>query len=355
MAIHPGPTLTVSLHALRENYELLRTKFSGKECAAVVKANAYGLGVEAVSKALHADGCRTFFVATLEEGLQLRGLMPSARIAVFHGPYAGEEMEYIQHRLIPVINSMEQFLRWHGNAPFALHVDTGMSRLGLTQQELEANVIRLNTPNLQMLISHLACASETAHEKNLEQRERFRAARALLPKVPASLCNSSGIFLGQDYHFDLARPGCSLYGINPGMGPNPMRPVVKLTAPILQIRECDREETVGYGATAKVPKGARLAIMQLGYSDGFFRLLGDKKVKSKAYIGGHTVPVTGRISMDMLALDVSKVPAAALAPGAMAEFINSQTTVDDIAEAVHTIGYEVLTRLGRRVRRVYTP
>lgn len=344
-----GPTLTIDLAAIAANYRVLRSRFAGKECASVVKANAYGLGVTPVAKTLAAEGCNTFFVATLGEAVELRGVLPEARIFAFHGPYEGEEKDYAAHRILPVINSVAQWKRWKDRGAYALHIDTGMNRLGLTQAELEEHHLLLATYNLQLLMSHLACAGEPEHEKNTEQLARFKQARGLLPKIPASLCNSSGIFLEKDFHFDLARPGCALYGINPVHGKNPVRPVVTLAAPILQIRTTDREDTVGYGATFQIKKGDRLAIVQLGYADGYSRILSSK---GTVYIDGHTAQVAGRVSMDMIAVDLRDVPEAAYDAGRV-EVMNEAQTVNDIARACATIGYEILTGLGARVQREY--
>ncbi|MBV8938381.1 MAG: alanine racemase [Alphaproteobacteria bacterium] len=348
--MHPGPTLTVNLAALTANYQLLKQRFSGDQCAAVVKANAYGLGVAPVAQALWQAGCRCFFVATLEEGVELRAVLPEALIYVFHGPYPGQEPAFPAHRLMPVINSPAQLARWPEPAPFALHVDTGMNRLGFTLTELEAARPQLLSRNLGMLLSHLSCANEPEHRKNARQLARFRAATAMLPDVPASLCNSSGIFLNRHFHFHLARPGCALYGINPTSGTDPMQNVATLTAPILQIRTMEETGSVGYGATFRAAKGSRIAIAQLGYADGLLRALSNQ---GAAFIAGARVPIAGRVSMDMVALDVTGLPEQNLAQADTAEFINARQTVNDVARAAGSIGYEIFTRLGHRVRRIY--
>jgi alanine racemase len=344
-------TLTINLAAIIANYRLLTEKHAAKNCAAVVKANAYGLGVTPVSQALWNTGCREFFVATLAEGIELRATLPEAHIGVFQGMFAGEEKGYAEHRLIPVVNSLEQ-LEWVqrsgvGGQGFILHVDTGMTRLGLNSSELHSL-----PPDLRplSLMSHLACANEPAHEKNAEQLSRFQKAAALFPNARKSLANSSGIFLPPEFHFDIARPGCALYGINPTSGKNPMQHVATLDAPILQIRTLDRDETIGYGATASLPKNSRIAIAGIGYADGYFRHLSNKAF---AYVAGHKVPLIGRVSMDMVALDVSTVPHPLLTSHVRAEFINAQQTVDDVADAAGTIGYEIFTRIGARVVRDY--
>ncbi len=341
-------TLAVSLPALAANYRLLAARHAGAECAAVVKANAYGLGVEEVSKALAANGCKTFFVATLAEAVELRGFLPDSLIAVFSGVLPGEEREYAQHRLTPVINDPAQIERVQDNA--ILHIDTGMTRLGITESDLTRLPASFRPA---IVMSHLACASMPAHAKNAEQLARFKIALAQFPGAKASLANSAGLFLSPDFHFDIARPGCALYGINPGEDGsiNPMQHVATLSAPILQLRTLDRNETVGYGATYPSPKASRIAVTGIGYSDGMFRSLGNKGF---AHIAGHKVPFAGRVSMDMIALDVSAIPEALITQATRAEFINAQHTVDDLAEECGTIGYEIFTRIGRRVKRVYS-
>jgi alanine racemase len=350
-------TLAVSLPALLSNYRLLRSRHAKNSIAAVVKANAYGLGVKEVSLALWEDGCRDFFVATLAEGIELRSVLPHANIGVFQGLFASEEKEFAHHRLAPVLNDISQvecFIKyesWNGNNNIILHIDTGMTRLGLSESDLKHPILsKFQTPNPTLIISHLACADSPAHPKNAEQLARFRAALAHFPGAKASLANSAGIFLPPEFHFDIARPGCALYGINPANGKNPMRHVATLSAPVLQIRELDRDEHIGYGATAAAKKGSRIAIIGIGYADGYFRSLSNR---GAAYIEEHKAPLIGRISMDMVALDISAMPQAQITAGSRAEFINDKQTVNDIAAQCQTIGYEIFTRIGNRVKRVY--
>lgn len=357
------PSLTINLSALRSNYRILCARHVKHSVAAVVKANAYGLGVEAASRALRDEGCREFFVATLEEAVELRSILPEAEIGVFQGLLAGEEKEYSHYRLTPVLNDIAQVERYlalrdgllsytRNDEPIAmLHIDTGMTRLGLSETDLKNPVLsKLQTQNSTLIISHLACANEPAHLKNTEQLARFREAIKYFPNAKASLANSSGIFLPPEFHFDIGRPGCALYGINPADGENPMQPVATLSAPILQIRTLDRGETIGYGATASAPEGSRIAIIGLGYADGYSRSLSNK---GYAYVAGHRVPLIGRVSMDMVELDISAVPHSQITARTHAEFINSRQTVDDMAKACNSIGYEIFTRIGNRVRRIY--
>ncbi len=356
-----APTLTVDLSAITANWLALRARFSGKECAAVVKADAYGLGMVEVATALEAAGCHTFFVATADEAVTLRDALPDVRILVFHGVQEGEEFAFVAKRIIPVLNSAQHIARWqpfaaeHVHAVSALHIDTAMGRLGVQPMEFKRLPEgTLESARVGLLLSHLACASEPDHALNDSQRQLFADATASAIDIPKSLCNSGGIFLGAPYHFDLARPGCSLYGIAPQAGAkNPMQHVATWEAPILQIRTLERDQTIGYGATAKASKGSRIATIASGYADGVLRSLSNK---AAGYIGKHRVPLIGRVTMDMLCFDVSAVPERDLNTATHIELLGDKDgiRVDDVANTAGTIGYEVLTRIGSRVRRVYT-
>ncbi|MFA6920746.1 MAG: alanine racemase [Gallionella sp.] len=357
------PTLTIDLSAIIANWHLLRGKFTGDECAAVVKADAYGLGMVEVATALSDAGCHSFFVATADEAVRLRDALPDVRILVFHGVQEGEEFAFANRRIIPVLNSREQIARWqpvaaeHIHAVSALHIDTAMGRLGL--QPNEFGTLLEKTPDLLaglrtgLILSHFACAPERDHPLNRQQLQLFRDACARAPGIPASLCNSGGIFLGPDFHFHLARPGCSLYGIAPASGEaNPMQQVAIWEAPILQLRTLERDQTIGYGATASAPKGTKIATVASGYADGYLRSLSNK---AAGYIGKHRVKLIGRVTMDMLCFDVTAVPDAALNTATHIELLGDKDgiRVDDVADAAGTIGYEILTRIGARVRRIY--
>lgn len=339
-------TLSVNLAALRANYRLLCKRHTKKNAAAVVKANAYGLGVTEVSKALVEEGCELFFVATLDEAIELRTVLPYATIAVFNGIFDHEKKLFTEHNIIPVVNDPMQ-LGWCNDIAYMLHIDTGMTRLGFTLSDLA--LAKFPKPPT-LILSHLACANEPNHPKNAEQLSRLVEALKSFPNVPVSFVNSSGHFLPADYHFNIGRPGCAIYGINPILGDNPMQHVATLAAPILQIRTLDRDESIGYSATANAPKASRLAVAGMGYSDGYFRSLSNQ---SFGYIGNYKLPIIGRISMDMITLDASLVPDTILNTHQQIEFINEKQPVDVIASEAHTIGYEVFTRIGRRVKRVY--
>jgi alanine racemase len=355
-----GSLLTIDLDAVVRNYERLRDMAAPAHCAAVVKADGYGLGATKVAPALAAAGCDTFFVAHLGEALTLRPLLPDAAIYVLNGAAPGAERELAAHNLRPVLNSREAVEAWvalgreQGSAPAAIHIDTGMSRLGLTEDDLDrlaADPGPLAAIDLRLVMSHLAVAEEAGHPLNAQQRERFEAARPALPAAPASLANSSGIFLGGAFHFDLVRPGAALYGVNPTPGQaNPMEATVRLEAPMLQVRAIDSPRTVGYGATHQVSRPSKIATIPVGYADGYLRSLGNR---GRCFVDGRAVPVVGRVSMDLVTLDVTDLPADRAQPGTMVEVMGPHMPVDDVAEGAGTIGYEILTSLGRRYTRRY--
>jgi alanine racemase len=354
--------LTIDLDALAGNWRRLRDRLRpGTECAGVIKANGYGLGDIPVARTLYGAGCRTFFVAQMEEGLRVAStLPPGCRVFVLSGPIPGCEADLTAAGLIPVLNSAEQIDRWAAHArtrapgaPAAIHVDTGMERLGLTPVELAAlredrRPLEAFTPVLVM--SHLACADMPGHVMNARQVAAFEAARAAFPGVPGSLANSSGIFLGSATHHDLARPGVALYGVNPTPGrPNPMAPVVRLQGRILQVRHVDAPGTVGYGASHRVAGRRRIATVGIGYADGLPRAASGRIM---GVLEETAVPLVGRVSMDLVTFDVSAVPHPdAVRPGAFIDLIGPLNPIDDLAARVGTIGYEILTSLGSRYAR----
>ncbi|MGB8274390.1 MAG: alanine racemase [Alphaproteobacteria bacterium] len=351
--------LTIDLDAVAANFRLVAGKLSGARLGAVVKADAYSLGLEPIARTLAASGCADFFVADATEGMALRALLPADRIFVLNGPAADALAEFSAHRLIPVLNDLAQVALWAGHVraggtgQAALHVDSGITRLGLPPSEVDAlarEPERLAGVALACVMSHLACADEPGHPANLRQLESFAAARAKLPPAEASLANSAAVFLGRQYHFDLVRAGGALYGLAPfETRPNPMAAVIRLEAPILQVRDVDSPMTVGYGASYRVAQRGRIATIPIGYADGFMRSLSNR---GSAFLGGYRVPVVGRVSMDLVTLDVSEVPAALAVPGAPVEVIGPNHTVDELAGEAGTIGHEILTSLGHRyVRR----
>lgn len=356
-----GAVLTVDLAALQANYRLISSRLTSSATAsAVVKADAYGIGIGPAATALWAAGARDFFVAHADEGVTLRRHLADARIHVLNGAHAGAEDAFREYNLIPALNCLDDVARWRAFCakagqplPCVLHVDTGMCRLGLDRREyarVAADPSLLDGLDIQTVMSHLASADEDSPQ-NAEQLALFRDARARLPMGRASFANSSGVFLGPDYHFDLARPGVALYGVNPTPGcPNPMAQVVRLKAKILQVRDVDSTETVGYGATHRIAGPSRIATLPVGYADGYLRSLGNR---ATAYIGDYEAPLVGRVSMDLITIDVTTVPEAQCRPGMTVDLIGPRHTVDDLAAQAGTIGYEILTSLGRRYHRVY--
>ncbi len=360
-----GALLEIDLTAIQANYRRLCQELKGVAAGPSVKADAYGLGAAQVVPALAEAGARTFFVALPDEAIALRQALkpvcPEAAIYVLNGLMPGAERDYLAHDVRPVLNQLDEIARWRELAakgkralPAALHIDTGMNRLGLSAAELSElsdGPERLEGIAIDFQMSHLACAEEADNPMNPRQLEAFRAACARLPAAPASLANSSGIFLGPDYHFDLARPGAALYGVNPTpAASNPMAQVIRLRAKILQIREIDAPQSVGYGAAHRVGGPTRLATVGVGYADGYLRSLSDR---GSAFIGGEEVAVVGRVSMDLITLDVTGVAPDEARPGAWVDLIDPRQGPDRLAEEAGTIGYEILTALGRRYHRVY--
>lgn len=356
--------LTIDLDALTANYRHLRDLAAPAECAAVVKADAYGLGMAEVAPALWRAGCKAFFVATLAEAGALRALLPEAVIYVFNGLLPGTAEMFRDARLRPVLNSAEEIREWAGYCsrfgeplPCAVHIDSGMNRLGLSADEVEAvsrNRELWSAFSLALVMSHLACADDVSHTKNQTQRRIFDALRALLPEAPASLANSAGILLGSDFTYDLVRPGIALYGGHPQRrGPNPFQPVVQLKGRILKVREAASGETVGYGATRTLSRPSRIAVISVGYADGIFRALsaadGDKGFAVS--IGSEAAPILGRVSMDLIAVDVTDIPERETQRGAWVEVLGATVTAHDLATHAGTIDYEVLTSLGQRATR----
>jgi alanine racemase len=360
-----GGTLTIDLAAIEANWRVLAHRLLTVECAAVVKANGYGLGLSQVTTTLAQAGCKTFFVADLAEARTARSRARDATIYVLDGFTPDWGDGFIEINARPVINSTTELAEWdafvgaHGwQGGAALQVDTGMRRLGISPDEAAALAPRAQTENhgIALLLSHLACAEIPDHPLNAKQIELFRELHRLYPSVPASLVNSSGIFLADSAHFDLARPGAALYGVNPTPGrPNPMQSVVELTGRILQLRSVARDETIGYDATWTAKRTTRVAVVALGYADGLLRAGSgtDDRPGGAAIVAGKRCPIVGRISMDLICIDVTDLPDGAVHRSDLAMLIGADITIDDVAAAAGTIGYEILTRLGSRSHLVY--
>ena len=357
-----GAVLTIDLGALKSNYRLLRDLAPNADCAALVKANAYGVGIEQVAPALQEAGCRIFFVSTIDEATALRTITGTEpQILVLNGLSNAETEPFLELELTPVLNDLGQIAQWSKQAqisqrkvPAVIHFDTGMSRLGLPEDEaqmLGEDPTMIEDMDIKYVMSHLVSSEEYGNPLNGIQLERFTTICNRLPKVQASLANSSGIFLGPEYHFDLVRPGVALYGVNPQPGqPNPMAEVVQLKAKISQIRRVDTPQTVGYGAAHRITQPTKIATIPLGYADGYMRSLTGR---GYCYVGGIRVPVVGRVSMDLITLDVTSVPDDLTCPGSEVDVIGGPVPIDELAAAGDTIAYELLTSLGSRYQRIY--
>jgi alanine racemase len=346
-----GPKLHIDLDALVANWRMFQRRVGQAHAAAVVKADAYGLGAEPVAKALAKAGCSRFYVAWPHEGSALRRAVGAApEITVFHGPTRDTMDVFAMYQLVPVLNHLEQIDMWlTGNIearPAALHVDTGMNRLGLSEAHWATAAKMLPKPN--KLISHLACGDEDS-PRNAEQLAAFQRASALWTGIPRSLSATGGAYLGADYHFDEIRPGIGLYGGGPAPAEgSPPHTVVTLTAPILQVRDIKRGETVGYGQSWTAEADTQLATVGLGYADGFLRAASNR---GKAHIQGQKRPIVGRVSMDLIVINVTGL---SVFPGDDVEFLGPNIQLGEAASQMDTIDYEILTRLGARLDRRYS-
>src|SRR5450432_1082612 len=363
-ATSPG-ILTVDLDAIVANWRKLEKTAVPAECAAVIKADAYGCGAGPVARALAGAGCKTFFVATLDEARAAREALPSAELYVLDGFFQNSGDSFAKINCKPVIGDLNELAEWDvfcrrsgwsGGA--AIHIDTGMNRLGLTLVEAQGIVPRINAGDhgITLVMSHLACAESLNHPLNAKQVATFREIASLFSGVPASLSNSSGVYLGPQFQFDMVRPGAALYGINPTPeADNPMQPVVELKARIVQLRNVERGDSVGYGGTWTARRPTKLAIVSAGYADGYFRAgsSNDGTRGADVVVAGKRCPVAGRISMDLMAIDITDLAHNAARRGHLVTLIGEGITVDELAHHFGTIGYEVLTSLGPRYARVY--
>jgi alanine racemase len=356
--------LRVNLSALRRNWRLLKELSGGASCGAVVKANAYGLGIAPIAQTLYSEGCRDFFVATFDEALQVKRLLPDpGSIYVLQGCYPGMEMRFVEENLLPVLISQAMVQRWLEHVPTGrgrcvLKVNTGMNRLGISLAELQELLMepeRLQRAGLVMVMSHLACADQPDHESNRQQLAAFQQVvgqvQQRLPQVKASLANSAGVLLGHDWHFDLARPGIALYGGECVSGlVGRLAPVVSLLLPVMQLRRLNRGESLGYGCTFVAPKPMRVALVAGGYADGVLRCLSNR---AKGWFG-RELPLLGRVSMDSCCFDISHLePGEAPCEGDFIELFGNHLSLDAAAKDAGTISYELLTRLGERLQHFY--
>lgn len=355
--------LTVDLDAIAANWRWLRD-LHGRPTAAVVKADAYGLGAERVAARLFADGARHFFVAYPQEGAALRPLLPGAMIAVLNGLFSDRIEDYLAHDLAPVLGNPADIAAWSARAtrlgrrlPALIHVDTGMNRLGLSAAELAALTAApdvLNGIEVLYVMTHLANAEIAWDSRNRAQADRLRAADGLLPGVPRSLANSSGLMLGADFGSDLGRPGAAMYGINPTPEhTNPMRPVLRLTARVLQVRDIPAGDPVGYNAMWTARRPTRVATVSAGYADGYHRALTNRAWAAFTQPGFDVarLPLIGRVSMDLATFDATGH--AGITQGSELELIGPAIPPDEVADWAGTNGYEILTSLKPRGARVY--
>jgi alanine racemase len=357
--------LTINLEALAANWRKLEKTAVPAECSAVIKADAYGCGIEPAARALARAGCKTFFVATLDEAAAARAAVPSAVLYVLNGFAQNTGEAYAKIDAKPVIGDLNELAEWDvfcrrtqwaGGA--AIHIDTGMQRLGLSVAEAQGLIPRINAGDhgISLVMSHLACAENLNHPMNARQLGAFREVASAFAGVPASLSNSSGIFLGSPFYFDMVRPGAALYGVNPTPeADNPMQAVIELKARVVQIRDVERGESVGYGGIWTARRPTRLAIAAAGYADGYFRAASsnDGTRGAEVMVAGKRCPVAGRISMDLMAVDVTDLEKNAVRRGQTVTLIGEGITVDELAHHFGTIGYEVLTSLGSRYARIY--
>ncbi len=374
MTVNPdlaGGRLTIDLGAIVSNWRLLADRAGAAECAAVVKANAYGCGIEPVVTALSNAGCETFFVAVPQEGIRVKQTMPDVRCFVLNGLFTSAVPIYLAKGLTPILDSLPEIETWveaakeQGNPlPCAVHMDSGMTRLGLTLKELESVVSNpgiITNLDVQLLMTHYACADDIGHAQTEQQREVFLSGAALLPGVPRSAANSAAILQQKDHEFELVRPGVAIYGgeaLNDT--PNPMQQVVKLEGRIVQIRTAKAGDAVGYGGAEVLSRDSRVAYISVGYADGYHRGASQKGVAmrqvappAQAAFNRTIINGVGRISMDLCAFDVTDIPETEIAAGDWIELFGDVIHVDDVAKASGTIGYELLTGLGNRYSRIY--
>ena len=356
--MYQSSRIIVNLNISRHNYNVLQNIVGDAECAAVVKANGYGVGDKVVTQTLLNQGCKTFFVATLSEGIRLRHEFPNAPFDIYVMFSDSREfpMVYHHHNLRPALNSLDEIKAWESycdsielKLPCAVHIDTGMSRTGLDKNDrttLIANPSLLDNVNVRLFMSHLACGDEPDHPKNREQLEIFKATTAPFPHIRKSLSASTGIYLGKDYHFDLVRPGRALYG---GMPYDDTQRVVGLKSRVIQVRRIGAGESVGYSSTFVAEQDMTLATLGIGYADGLLRSAGT----ASAYFNNIALPIIGRISMDSIVVDITHAQDQ-INIGDYLDLICEHQGLNKLADHAGTIPYEVLTQLGRSASRFET-
>lgn len=352
-----APILEINLSNIVHNYNLAKLEVGSSSVAAVVKANAYGLGDSKIARALYEGGCREFYVMYLSEAFSIRESVGDSKIFVLGLTYVSEYRECVEYDFIPVLNTLSNAETYDALAkslglklPCVVQFDTGMTRSGLDLKEA-SNLESFSHLDILYIMSHLACADDPTHNLNRLKLERVKGLSYIFQGIPISFANSSGIYLGANYHFSQVRPGCMLYGINPTpYAPNPVRNVITIKAKVLQIREIDEARSVSYSSRYIAPKGSKIATIACGYADGYHRSLTSN---THCYFKGIALPIVGTITMDMMMVDVTVLSEELLSMLDYVELINDNLTVDDIAKKAKTIGYEVLTSLGNRFNRIY--
>ncbi len=353
--------MKVDLASIAHNFQFLQSQLPQAVCSSVVKADAYGLGMLEVSPTLAQAGCQHFFVATLDEGIALRNILPEPNIYILGGLLDGCQDDFYAYGLTPVLNDLGQIKLWNNHArklneklSAIIHIDTGMWRLGLPPQEvlhLANELDLLKAIDLKFIMSHLACSDSPHHDKNLQQRTAFDKALSMLPQTPASLANSHGIFLGNEYHYNLVRPGRSLYGLGARfLRTEGLQQALRVYARVMQVSAIGKGQTIGYDAMYCVTKPTRIATIAIGYADGYVRTLSNH---GRVFINGFEAPVVGRVSMDLITVDVGEIPESIAIPGAWAEIVGESISADDVALAAGTTSREISSKLGTRFHRVY--
>ncbi len=356
-------TLNVDLSKIQKNYKTYQEQVAPAKTSTVLKADAYGLGVGKIFLALLEVDCQDFFVATLGEGIFLRNLSKKGNIYILNGIKYDEIEAFAECNLVPVLNDLAQINIWNDfakkqNQKFSaiLHIETGLNRQAISFLEVKkiAKTTRKILSNIDVLyvIGHLACANQIDNVRNKEQLNRFKEIIKLLPNYKYSLVNSSGIFLGKEYHFDLVRPGAGLFGINPTpyFKANPMEQVFNLMSKVIHIKKIEEDGMVGYGNICPVAKNMVLATVPIGYADGYLRSLSNK---SYVYIKNKSVPVLGYVSMDMIMIDISSFKKNEIKIGDEVEIIGENVKLSQLASRAETISYEIIASLGHRCRRNY--
>ena len=359
-------TITIDLGQIGANWKALAAKVAPAACGAVVKANAYGLGAERVMPALMRAGCTTFFIATPDEAEAARKFAPTAEIYALDGLVGNSAAVFARLGVKPVLSTLDDVVAWSAlcrargeKLSAALHIDTGLNRLGLPARDvrhLAADPSMMAGIKLDLVMSHLASADNPRDPKNRDQLLAFETLSALFPGVPRSLAASDGLMLGPAYHFDLVRPGYALYGGQASqMAPAPVKSAVTVTARILSVADVAPGETVGYSATWRAKRPSRIATIAAGYADGIPRTASapDGRPGGHVMITGHLAPLVGRVSMDLITVDVTDLPEGAAMPGEFAKLVCDELSIEDAGFSAGTIGYEILTRLGPRFPRLY--